>query len=149
MAVLEYGLKTGNERVIVIDAKTGAIVADETGTPNHVEWLMDTAYKGKIVTVHNHPNNMPFSSLDLYTFGKIRQTLCMGVQGHNGATYALRKTDDIPFTISEDALTSLFRRIGRDQKHINKTYIQKCEISVAFVAKKMRWVFLKGVKGDG
>jgi hypothetical protein len=147
--VLKYGLKTGNERVIVIDADTGRTVADKTGTPERVAWTMLEAYKGKLVVVHNHPRNIPFSSLDLFTFGTVRQSLCMGVQCHNGRTYTLRKTVDVPFAIPEDALAGVLRRVIDSPKHKGKTYAEKSEVFVSYIARKMRWLFLKGDEPDG
>lgn len=144
VTVLKHGLDTGNERVIAIDTKTGKIEADKTGSPFRVKWSLRPGYNGNIVTVHNHPSSNPFSPVDIYYFGISPCTLCMGVQGHNGRTYSIRKTANTEFEHTEDSLGTLFDIIFSSKAYDKKSHLEKGEIFVRLLAEHMKWEFLKG-----
>ena len=147
--VLEYGLNTGNERVVVIDCKTGAKVADQRGTPSRVVFRLSKAYKGELVAVHNHPNSTPFSPVDLHTFGSYAQLRCIAVQGHTGKIYALRKTADVEFNHTEKSLGLILTGIAVNPANKSKTDTEIGEIFVEMIAKTMQWEFIVGGELNG
>ena len=142
MTVLKTGLSTGNEHVIAIDCNTGKKVADKIGTPIQVKWQFIEGYSGNAVTIHNHPSSTPFSPRDLYYFGSNSNTKCMGVQGHNGILYSLRKTENTDFHHTENSLRIILT--GLIAIHKDKTNIEIGEIFIQMVAEVMKWEFLKG-----
>lgn len=140
--VLKHGLATGTERVVVIDSKTGRIVADETGSATRVAWRVSPKYSGSLIVVHNHPMSTPFSTTDLCSFGSVKQLQVMSVQGHSGIIYTLCKSSDTQFVYTEDVLRSILMKIRKKFK--DKSKIEQGEIFVRYIAERMKWGFMKG-----
>jgi hypothetical protein len=55
--------------------------------PGTVTWK----HEGDIVGVHNHPNNTPFSEVDIYSFASNKETRALSIQGHDGCFYILAR----------------------------------------------------------
>jgi len=143
-AVLEYGIATGNERVIVIDIATGATVDDQTGTSRRVEFYIPQDYKGDVITIHNHPNSTPFSPKDLYSFNAVKQTECLIVQCHTGGVYALIKRSAKKYKLSEKALQDRFEIIQDSVIYSDKSFREKGEMFVEELSRIFGWDFKKG-----
>jgi len=143
-AVLTYGKKTANERVIVIDKDTGAIVDDQCGTRNEVKFYVPLAYKGNLITVHNHPSDNTLSPKDLYTFNDIRQIKCSVVQGHGGSLYAIEKPDCTKYKIKEDYFNEVFDNIIQSNAYKGKPLGIQLERFVITSAPVFKWKYRRG-----
>ena|GEM_PF-2021669 len=144
--ILKYGIKTGNERVIVLDCKTGKKVTDKTGTSSRVVFELSQNYKGELIAIHNHPSSVPFSPIDLNTFGSYKQIRFLVVQGHDGSVYALRKTVDVDYFHTERSLSLVLTSIATNPKYIEKTDVEIGKIFIKMIANVMKWEFVFGGK---
>lgn len=98
--VVEYGKKTGSERLVVLDAKTGKMLEVENGTPDGmiltdaIMALIDDSNNAVRLT-HNHPKNLSFSMEDIIVASKPGAE-SMEVVGHDGSWYRVKlKTADV------------------------------------------------------
>ncbi|MCL2014931.1 MAG: hypothetical protein FWG68_01630 [Defluviitaleaceae bacterium] len=89
--VLTYGLQQGNEMLVAIDLLTGETVEESYGTAHAVNWQLDKDYRGKVITIHNHPSNANFSPTDLFTFSVEKRVYMSVIQCHDGRIFSLRK----------------------------------------------------------
>ena len=107
--VLAHGLDTGNERVIVIDKETGEILYDHTdNSPHGVSFEIPNDYNGYVITIHNHPKDNPFSTLDIFTLMDIPVNECSVIQAHNGKVYMLRKLEIAKYDLDKLYFDDLF-----------------------------------------
>jgi len=143
--ILVHGHETGNERVIVIDRHAGEIIADEVGSNGQVKWRINKSYKGEIITIHNHPQNTPFSTKDLFTFNDIRQTRIMCVQCHNGAIYSLYKPAQLKYALTEKALQDEINFLRTKNRYDNLETGKRDAVIIADIVMKFGWIFSKEV----
>lgn len=112
--VVEHGKKTGTERLVVLDAKTGKVLDAGNGTMNSLimtEGMMSLIQDvhQSVRLVHNHPESSSFSKED------IRIASWPGVDsieaiGHDGSRYKTKpKLTDyvelgVKITVAQDAV---------------------------------------------
>jgi hypothetical protein len=144
--VLTTGFSANAEHVIAIDIETGVTVREmigESGT-GFVEWRFPRDYGGEIFTIHNHPNNTPFSPKDLYYFNKVKQKLFMCVQCHNGTMYSLQKEFGGNFKVVESTFQEAFDKIRNEDRRAYKSFIESGERFVTEISVSLGWKFMKG-----
>jgi hypothetical protein len=140
--VLKAGQSDGNEHAVTICCDTNTLKRYTSGKQRTVSLLCNP--DKKYFTIHNHPENLPFSPRDLYSFYEGLHHKYLTVQGHNGITYVLYRESNNITTISFNEINELFDRV-RDAP-VNKDLSQQKikEISVFLIARKLGWVFFKG-----
>jgi len=132
--VLTYGHATGNERVIVIDRDSGDVIDDRVGTPTNVGFYVPPLYKGKVITLHNHPSSSSFSPKDVSTLNDIRQIECSVIQGHDGSLYYLRKRDFRKNDFTEKRCQETFDVILARPENKSLPFRHKLEVFVRHTA---------------
>lgn len=125
--VIEYGKKTGNERLVVLDAKTGKRLEVEDGTPDGmiltdaIMALINDSNNAVRLT-HNHPKNLSFSTEDIIVASKPGVESIEAV-GHDRSWYRAKlKTTDVALEakimeINDAVMNHLGRRVS--SKKIN------------------------------
>jgi hypothetical protein len=93
---LQYGIKTGNECLLNIDANTGkSVYAKVGGVTNKVEFpqglieLLKQAKPNSIIQVHNHPRSSCFSVDDISNLVYYNSLKAISVIGHDGTRYVV------------------------------------------------------------
>jgi len=92
--VVEHGKKTGNERLVLLDAKTGETLDAGNGTINNLI-LTDAMMalindsNNAVRLIHNHPKSLSFSMEDLVIASQPGADSIEAV-GHDGAWYKAR-----------------------------------------------------------
>ena len=93
---LQHGIKTGNECLLHIDAKTGdnvyskvAGVSDEVRFPRALIDLLKQAKPNSIIQVHNHPRSSSFSVEDIGNLAVRESINAISVIGHDGTRYVM------------------------------------------------------------
>jgi len=145
--VLKHGLEFNSECAIGIDIKSGKEITRDVSDldkKDTVKLVIPSNYKGKLVAIHNHPYNSPFSTRDIHTFGTMRQLHCLSIQGHSGVAYTLIKTKNTYLKGSVDKLSEVFNNMRKEEIYKDKTTIEVGEIFVQAIADKTGWIFLKG-----
>ena len=133
-AVLTYRHAAGKERVIVIDRDTSEIIDDKTRTPTSVSFYVSPPYKGKLITIHNHPSSNSFSPKDVSTLNVIKQIECSVIQEHDGSLYYLRKHDFRKNDFTEKRCKDAFDNILNSPVNKGLPFRYKLEMFVREIA---------------
>ena len=141
--VLEYGVSSGNERVVVVDKESGRIVDDQTGTPTSVSFYVPPKYKGEIITIHNHPSSYTFSPKDLYTLNDVGQIRCSVVQGHDGSLHYLEKVRKVKYNLPETHFQVSLDNILKNPEHKAKTFEEKLKVFVELSAEQLNLIYVR------
>ncbi len=92
--VVEHGEKTGNERLVLLDAKTGEMleaingIADELMLTDTMMALIEDA-KQSIRLIHNHPKSSSLSEEDIIK-ALLPGVDCIEAIGHDGSRYKIK-----------------------------------------------------------
>ena len=143
--VLETGLATGNERVVVIDLDLGEVFDDNIGTPNEVYFSDDMDYTRKYLIIHNHPRNNTFSPQDIYTFLDVLPISCSVVQGHDGSVYVFHKLKHMRYALSSHYFDDLFYDLLESEKGGTASFEEVRDIFIQRVVEQFHLSYRKVV----
>lgn len=94
--VVEYGKKTGNEKMYVLNIADGEnAAAPETGTRSEIKLSAETVEvlrnkpNGSLIAIHNHPGGRSFSIEDVALVVNYPSIRDIEAIGHNGYNYLL------------------------------------------------------------
>lgn len=102
--VVENGSKDLKEHLLLLDAKTGKLLYEETGEMQSVGGEAYQAFlkkntDGKYIFIHNHHNGLFFSLQDVRSFLKTEQINTMIAAGNNGKIYIARNKSENALSI--------------------------------------------------
>ena len=139
--VLQRGLRDKNKHAAIICCETGDVRYVTIGSPKTV--IYKCRSDKNYIVIHNHPNNSTFSLQDLYEFYDGVHHKCLAVQGHNGISYVLSRDSKNNGKTTRSEIREILDNVQCDPNNTILSYIQKREIAIFMIARRMGWTFLK------